>query len=114
MTPIYKIMGEADWLAALRTGDVPPAAVDRRDGYIHLSAEDQVLETARLYFSGRTDLVAAKFDAGEFGDALKWEASRGGALFPHLYQSLSTAPAVCVLRLSPRADGGFDFGEEIS
>lgn len=114
MTAIYKIMGEADWAAALRTGVVSPAPVDRRDGYVHLSTDEQVLETARLYFSGRDDLVAAEFAAEEFGGAVKWEASRGGALFPHLYADLPAARAVRARRLVKTADGGFDFGEEIS
>lgn len=113
MTAIYKILGEEDWRAATRTGVVPPADVDRRDGYIHLSAEDQVLETARLYFAGRNDLIAVEFQAAEFGDALRWEASRGGALFPHLYADLPAPKAARARRLKRTGDG-FQFGEEIS
>ncbi|HNS86410.1 MAG TPA: DUF952 domain-containing protein [Parvularculaceae bacterium] len=112
MIAIYKILGEADWRAAKRTGAVPQADVDRRDGFIHLSAEDQVLETARLYFAGRDDLIAAAFRAEDFGEALKWEASRGGALFPHLYADLPAAKATRALRLEPDGEG-FRFGEEI-
>jgi len=94
MTLIYKIMGWGDWAAAQSSGNVAPAAVDRRDGFIHLSAEEQVLETARLHFAGRDDLVAAAFNAADFAGALKWEASRGGALFPHLYRRLAIADVV--------------------
>ncbi|MGD9799461.1 MAG: DUF952 domain-containing protein [Parvularculaceae bacterium] len=113
MTAIYKIMGEADWRTAMRTGFVSPADVDRRDGYIHLSAEEQVLETARLYFAGRADLVAVEFTAEDFGALMKWEASRGGALFPHLYAELPAAKAVRARRLAPM-DDGFRFGEDMS
>ncbi len=111
MAVIFKIMGERDFDASKRGGFVAPAAVDRADGFIHLSAEDQVLETARLHFAGRDDLVAVGFDAAALGAALKWEASRGGALFPHYYGALSMAQAVKSLRLLRRADGAFIFGE---
>jgi uncharacterized protein (DUF952 family) len=113
MTLIYKIMSAEDWSAARQAGKVPPADVDRRDGYIHLSTEDQVLETARLHFAGRNDLVAIAFDVKDFGAALKWEASRGGALFPHLYADLETAKAVRARRLLPAGGGAFKFGGNV-
>lgn len=113
MTLVYKIMGAADWAEARRTGVVPTADVDRRDGYIHLSTEDQVLETARLHFAGRGDLVAAAFAAEDLGDALKWEASRGGALFPHLYGGLMCGETVRARRLVAAGDGAFEFGETV-
>ncbi len=112
MRAILKIMGEADWAAARRAGHVPPAAIDVIDGYIHLSTEEQALETARRHFAGRDDLVAIAFDAKDFGDALKWEASRGGALFPHLYADLPAPRAVAARRLRPLEGGGFEFGED--
>jgi uncharacterized protein (DUF952 family) len=112
MKLVYKIMGRKDWATALETGAVPRAPVDIADGYIHLSAEDQVLETARLYFPGRDDLVAAAFDAADFGAALKWEASRGGALFPHLYGDLPAAQAARIRRLT-RSGDGYTFGEDM-
>lgn len=108
---IYKIMSIGDWAEAQRTGIVPPAAIDCKDGYIHLSTEDQVLETARLHFAGRDDLVAAAYIAEDFGETLKWEASRGGALFPHLYASLPAAKATSVRRLMRLADGSYEFGD---
>lgn len=113
MRAILKIMGEADWAVARRTGRAPPAAIDVHDGYIHLSTEEQALETARRHFAGRDDLVAVVFDAGDFGDDLKWEASRGGALFPHLYADLPAARAVAARRLRRRDDGAFEFGEDL-
>jgi uncharacterized protein (DUF952 family) len=114
MGRVYKIMSESDWAAARASGAVAPAPVDIKDGYIHLSAENQVLETARLHFPGRSDLVAVAFDADDLGAALKWEASRGGALFPHLYGSLAAASARLARRLTPVAAGIFAFGEDVS
>lgn len=110
---VYKIMGADEWAAAMRTGTAPPAEIDRRDGYIHLSSEDQVLETARIHFAGRKNLIAAAFDSADFGDALKWEASRGGALFPHLYDNLPAGRAVRVVRLEIDSAGGVKFGEDV-
>lgn len=114
MRLVFKIMSESDYARPKHAGFVQPAPVDRADGFIHLSAEDQVLETARLYFAGRDDLVAIGFDAAALGSALKWEASRGGALFPHCYGALSMTHVVQVLRLARRADGTFAFGEALS
>jgi uncharacterized protein (DUF952 family) len=111
MGRVYKIMSESDWAAARASGAVAPAPVDIKDGYIHLSTEEQVLETARLHFSGRPDLVAVGFDAEALGAALKWEASRGGALFPHLYAELPAAMATDALRLALQPSGTFVFGD---
>lgn len=107
---VLKIMSEGDCARARAAAFVQPAPVDRSDGFIHLSAEDQVLETARLYFAGRDDLVAVAFDAAALGPALRWEASRGGALFPHFYGAFPMACAVKTLRLVRGADGSFAFG----
>jgi uncharacterized protein (DUF952 family) len=83
---IYKICDAAAWQAAERTGEFLGASVDLADGYIHFSAADQVAETAARYFAGQRDLVLVAVDA--LGADLKWEPSRGGALFPHLYGPL--------------------------
>lgn len=112
MRLVYKILGAADWAAARASGKVAPAPIDVKDGYIHLSTEEQVLETARLHFAGRDDLVAVAFYAEAFGPALKWEASRGGALFPHLYADLPAAMAIGASRLNPVA-GAYQFGEAV-
>jgi uncharacterized protein (DUF952 family) len=79
--------------------------VDRADGYIHLSTREQVEETARRHFAGQTDLVLVAIDAAALGDTLRYEPSRGGALFPHLYSPLRTALASSVDAL-PRGDDG--------
>lgn len=111
---VFKIMGETDHARSAAAGFVQPAPVDRADGYIHLSAEDQVLETARAHFAGRSDLVAVAFEAEALGPALRWEASRGGALFPHYYGALPMGLARGARRLIRRADGVFAFAEALS
>lgn len=114
MGRVYKIMSESEWAAARASGFVAPAPIDTEDGYIHLSTEEQVLETACLHFAGRSDLVAIGFDAAALGAALKWEASRGGALFPHLYAELPAAVATEARRLTPGPGGAFLFGERVT
>lgn len=113
MTLIYKIMDDCSWSAAKALGIVEPAPVDVTDGYIHLSTEKQVLETVRRHFAGRDGLVAVAFHASDFGAALKWEISRGGALFPHLYADLPAVKAVSVRRLKRIAFFEYEFGEVI-
>ena len=84
----YKVL-TADEMAALeRDGRFAGAPVDLADGYIHLSTADQLTETVDKHFAGRHDLHVAAVDLGSFGDSLKWEESRGGQLFPHLYAPL--------------------------
>jgi uncharacterized protein (DUF952 family) len=95
---VYKILAAADWAEAQARGRYDGSAVDRRDGYIHLSTAAQVAETARRHFAGRDDLLLLAVDADALGDALRWEPSRGGDLFPHLYGSL---PASAVRRAEP-------------
>jgi uncharacterized protein (DUF952 family) len=95
---IYKICTAAQWREAERAVVFLGAPLDRQDGYIHFSAADQVAETAARHFPGAHDLVLVAVDAESFGPMLKWEASRGGALFPHLYGSL---PLRAVLWVKP-------------
>ncbi len=85
---IYKICDAAAWCTAERLGEFTGAPVDLADGYIHFSTADQVKETAAKHFAGQRDLVLVAVDADALGAALKWEPSRGGALFPHLYGTL--------------------------
>ena len=87
------------------------AEVDLHDGYIHLSTAAQAGETARRHFAGRADLLLLAFEADELGQALRWEPSRGGELFPHLYATLDPALAV-ETRALPLGPGGWpDPGE---
>jgi len=105
MTLIYKICPRALWQEAERDGVFRGAPVDRADGYIHFSTAEQVRETAAKHFAGQDDLVLIAVDAAALGPALKWEPSRGGALFPHLYGDL---PLACVRSTQPlrlAADG---------
>lgn len=102
---IYKIMREADFEAAMREGRFCGSADDLRDGYIHLSAADQVPGTLAAHFAGQEDLVLLALDAGRLGLELKWEASRGGALFPHLYAPLDLAALLWVEPLWLDAEG---------
>lgn len=106
---LYKILPEAAWTAAAPV--VPWSDDDRRDGFLHLSTEAQVLETAQRHFAGRTGLVALEIDAGAVAPDLRWEKSRGGALFPHLYGDL---PRSAVIRTRPlaREGGRFRFADE--
>jgi uncharacterized protein (DUF952 family) len=110
VTRVYKILPRADWDAAAGAGAYQGSADDARDGFIHLSAAGQTAETARKYFSGRTGLALAVFESETLGPALKWEPSRGGALFPHLYAPLPTAAAIEVRDLALGPDGAPEVG----
>src|SRR5436190_19658685 len=93
MTPIYKICTASEWQEAERAGRYRGSAVDLKDGFIHFSTAEQAAETAAKWFAGQRDLVLVAIDAGALGDKLKWEPSRGGALFPHLYGELPVKAA---------------------
>jgi len=88
MSFIYKICAAAEWTQAERAGEFAGSAVDFADGYIHFSTTDQVAGTAARHFAGMTGLVLVAVRAEDLGPELKWEAARGGALFPHLYGTL--------------------------
>lgn len=109
MTLIYKIVSRSDWRAAEAEGVFRGAAIDLADGYIHFSAAEQVEETAARHFAGREDLLLLAIDSERLGDALKWEASRGGALFPHLYDALALDAVTRLHPLPLGADGRHDF-----
>ena len=98
MTTIYKICRTAQWVQAERNGAFRGSAVDLADGYIHFSTAAQVADTAAKHFAGMSDLVLVAVGAEDLGGALKWETSRGGALFPHLYGDL---PLRCVRSIEP-------------
>ena len=85
MQLIYKIEEQSTWRQALARGVYEGAAIDLVDGFIHFSSAEQVRETAARHFGGREGLIVAAIDAQLLGSQLKWEVSRGGALFPHLY-----------------------------
>jgi uncharacterized protein (DUF952 family) len=87
---VYKILSAAEWQAAERAGVFKGAGIDLNDGYIHFSTAEQAAETAAKHFAGQGDLVLVAVDAEQLGAAVKWEVSRGGQLFPHLYDTLAT------------------------
>jgi uncharacterized protein (DUF952 family) len=88
MTTIYKIFRRPEWDAFRKAGATAGAPVDLADGYIHLSTAAQVVRTAAKHFARDPDLVLVAVDAERLGTALRWEPSRGGQLFPHLYRPL--------------------------
>jgi uncharacterized protein (DUF952 family) len=110
-TTIYKICDAALWRAAEAARAFRGAGIDERDGYIHFSSADQVEETAAKHFAGAADLVLVAVDAERLGPALKWEPSRGGALFPHLYGVLGLDQVLWVKPLPLGPDGGHVFPE---
>ncbi len=91
---IYKIFRRPEWDAFRAAGETLGAPIDLTDGYIHFSTSAQVAETAAKHFTHESDLVLLALNADSLGDALKWEPSRGGALFPHLYRPLKLADVV--------------------
>ena len=91
---IYKILRRPEWDAFRAAGETEGAPIDVADGYIHFSTAAQVTETAAKWFATESDLVLVAVRSAPLGSALKWEASRGGALFPHLYRRLHMADVV--------------------
>ena len=113
MTLIYKISPGKDWQQAEARGRFSGAPVDLADGFIHFSAADQVRETAAKHFAGQEGLVLVAIEAEALGEGLKWEPSRGGALFPHLYGELDMSAVRWVRELPLGADGAHLFPEAL-
>jgi len=88
---VFKIFRRMEWDQLRRDGRTLGAPIDIADGYVHLSTAAQVTETAARHFAGESDLVLLALDSDRLGDGLRWEPSRGGALFPHLYRPLTLA-----------------------
>lgn len=110
-TTIYKICDAALWREAERAGAFAGAPVDRADGYIHFSTAGQVRETAARHFAGVPDLVLVAVSEEALGPALRYEPSRGGALFPHLYGALPLSAVRWVKPLRLDAEGQHVFPE---
>lgn len=108
---IYKICDIPLWQAAERERVFAGAPVDQRDGFIHFSTAGQAVETADKHFAGADDLLLIAVDADVLGPALKWEVSRGGALFPHLYGALPLTAVLWALPLPLGPDGRHVFPE---
>lgn len=105
MALIYKISPRALWRRAEDIGRFEGAPIDRSDGYIHFSTAAQVAETAARHFAGAEDLVLVAVEAEDLGPALRYEPSRGGDLFPHLYDDLDLKAVRSVSDLPLGADG---------
>ena len=108
---IYKICRADEWREAERAGAFRGAAIDLTDGYIHFSTDAQVSETAARHFVDAADLVLVAVAAAALGPALKWEPSRGGALFPHLYGALTPDAVLWAKPLPLGGDGRHIFPE---
>ena len=108
MAIIYKIFRAAEYAAFASAGETAGAPIDLADGYIHFSTGDQVEVTASKHFAGEDGLKLLGVESEALGDALRWEVSRGGALFPHLYRVLR-AEDVMFVRDLPLEDGRHRF-----
>ena len=105
MRPIYKILDAAAWREAAAAGVFKGSPVDLADGFIHFSTAAQVEESAARHRAGQSGLLLLAVEAARLGDALRWEPSRGGQLFPHLYGPLPLTAVVAVHDLPLAASG---------
>lgn len=110
---IYKIFRADEWAALQRDGETAGAPVDLADGFVHFSTAEQAAETAAKHFAGQEGLVLLACDADALGDALKWEVSRGGALFPHLFRKLRIDDILWDRPL-PLIDGAHQFPDDMA
>jgi uncharacterized protein (DUF952 family) len=109
--PIYKVTTPDVFEASLASGRFAGMPVDHADGYVHFSTAEQLRETLRRHFAGQAGLVLFAVEADSLGAALRWEPSRGGALFPHLYGELAMAEISQRATISVGADGEVDLPE---
>lgn len=109
---IYKLFRPQEWAEVRSAGETRGAPVDLADGFIHFSTAEQLRETAEKHFAGAGDLVLVAVETEPLGEALKWEISRGGARFPHLYRPLQMGDVVSHTALIEQG-GSYDFPEEI-
>ncbi|WP_062734279.1 DUF952 domain-containing protein [Sphingobium abikonense] len=108
----YKVLTAEQFDQFKADGVFKGAPVDLADGYIHMSTREQAAETVAKHFAGQDRLVMLMIDLAPFGDAVKWEVSRGGALFPHLYRDLpmSAVAGKVVLRIGDDGQHQFPAG----
>ena len=114
MPLIYKICPELLWREAEAAGRFSGAAIDLTDGYIHFSTGEQVRETAAKHFAGQRDLLLIAVDDATLGEALRYEPSRGGALFPHLYARLDPKAVRWIAPLAQDQSGRHIFPEDVA
>jgi uncharacterized protein (DUF952 family) len=103
---IYKICERALWLAAETAGQFRGSSIDERDGFIHFSTGSQLAETVAKHFAGQSKLFLIAVDADALGHQLRWERSRGGDLFPHLYAALPLRAVRWARPLPDEVEGG--------
>jgi uncharacterized protein (DUF952 family) len=103
---VYKIARAADWAGALKAGSWAGSADDARDGFVHLSTLQQTPGTLARHFKNAVGLILIEFEATRLGAALKWEESRGGALFPHLFAPLQVGDARRIFPLERNPETG--------
>ncbi len=102
---IYRLCRRDEWERAQALGTYAGGAADERDGFLHFSTAEQVAESARRHMAGVVDLLLLTVPASALGDALRWEPSRDGQLFPHLYSVLSVDLIVDVAPMPLGEDG---------
>jgi uncharacterized protein (DUF952 family) len=110
---IYKICPESLWREAEENGVFAGAPIDRDDGFIHFSTGAQARETAAKHFRGQSDLLLIAVDEARLGGALRYEVSRGGALFPHLFASLEVRAVRWIQQLPMEIGGGHCFPDDV-
>ncbi|WP_113444347.1 DUF952 domain-containing protein [Rhizobium cremeum] len=110
---IYKIVPQELWQEARAEGIFRGAAIDLQDGYIHFSTAEQAVETAQRHFAGVAGLLLVAVEAAALGDALRYEPSRGGDFFPHLYADLPLGAVLWEKPLALKPDGTHDFPEMV-
>jgi len=91
---IYKIFRATEWQHLQEHGSTLGAPIDVADGYVHFSTAAQAAETAAKHFAGERELYLISVDDSQLGEALRWEVSRGGALFPHLYREMRLSDVI--------------------
>ena len=111
VSTIYKVCLASAWREAERQGAYRGSDDDRRDGFIHFSTASQLAGTVAKHFAGQTGLFLIAVDTEVLGEALRWEPSRGGELFPHLYGELDTGAVIEIRDLRARSDGSHDIPE---
>jgi uncharacterized protein (DUF952 family) len=114
VTTIYKICQRTAWEEAGAAGQYAGSDADLRDRFIHFSTATQLPGTAAKHFAGLTDLMLIAVDGEALGHALKWEPSRGGELFPHLYAALSPSAVLWARPLADEIEGRRAFPELVS
>ena len=110
---VYKIFQAEEWAALKAHGETLGAPIDQSDGFVHFSTAEQVGETAAKHFAGQHGLMLLALEADRMGAALKWDVSRGGALFPHLYRAMRL-DEVHWVRPLPLIDGRHQFPDDMT